>query len=78
MSNDVASRVVNVASAIFNLPPNEIIGGLAYNSHERWDSIAQMNLILALEEEFNIQFLDDEIEDMLTIDLIINIISSRP
>lgn len=78
MSNDVASRVVNVASAIFNLPPNEITGGLAYNSHERWDSIAQMNLILSLEEEFNIQFLDDEIEDMLTIDLIISIISSRP
>lgn len=78
MSNDVGSRVVNVASAIFNLPPNKITGGLAYNSHERWDSIAQMNLILALEEEFNIQFLDDEIEDMLTIDLIISIISSRP
>lgn len=77
MSNDVASRVVSVASVIFNLPPNEITGGLAYNSHERWDSIAQMNLILALEEEFHIQFLDDEIEDMLTIDLIVNIISSR-
>lgn len=77
MSNDVASRVVNVASTIFNLPPDEITGTLAYNSHERWDSIAQMNLILALEEEFNVQFLDDEIEDMLTIDLIINIISSR-
>ena len=78
MSNDVVSRVVKVASAIFNLPPDEITVALAYNSHERWDSIAQMNLILALEEEFNVQFLDDEIEDMLTIDLIINIISSRP
>jgi len=77
MSNDVSTRVINVASAIFNLPTNEITGELAYNSHERWDSIAQMNLIIALEEEFNIQFLDDEVEDMLTIDLIVNIISSR-
>ena len=36
-----------------------------------------MNLIVALEEEFNIRFSDDEVSDMLNIDLIYNIVNSK-
>ena len=28
---------------------------------EKWDSLKHMNIIIALEEEFNIEFLDEEI-----------------
>ena len=77
MNEDISQRVINQISIILNINPSEIKGSLAYNSIERWDSIAQMNIILSLEEEFNIQLLDEDIEDMLTVELIIKIISSR-
>ena len=37
-----------------------------------WDSLKHMNLILALEEEFGVQFGDEEIVEMLSIELILN------
>ena len=77
MTDDISKRVINLISMILNMDPSEIKNSLAYNSIERWDSIAQMNIILSLEEEFNIQLLDEDIEDMLTVELIIKIISSR-
>jgi acyl carrier protein len=77
MNDDINKRIINLISIILNIKPNEIKESLAYNSIERWDSIAQMNIILSLEEEFNIQLLDEDIEDMLTVELIIKIISSK-
>ena len=35
-----------------------------------WDSLNHMNLIVALEEEFNITFDEDEISEMISLELI--------
>ncbi len=38
---------------------------------EEWDSLKHMNLIMAIEEEFNIQFGEGQIVEMLSVGLII-------
>jgi acyl carrier protein len=38
---------------------------------EQWDSLSHMNLVLALEEEFGVQFPDEQIVEMLSIDRIV-------
>ena len=35
-----------------------------------WDSINHMNLIVALEEEYKVRFSEDEINELLSLDLI--------
>jgi acyl carrier protein len=35
-----------------------------------WDSINHMNLIVALEEEFKVRFSENEINELLSLDLI--------
>jgi acyl carrier protein len=35
-----------------------------------WDSLNHMNLIVALEEEFNMRFSEEEINELLSLDLI--------
>jgi acyl carrier protein len=42
---------------------------------ESWDSLAQMNLVIALEEEFEITIPDDEVGTMLSLPLIMSLLN---
>ena len=44
---------------------------------DTWDSIRQIDLIISIEQEFNIQFSDDEIGDLLNFELILQIINEK-
>ena len=44
---------------------------------DQWDSINHLQLIVALEEEFEIKFSDDELTELLNLPLINNIIQQK-
>ena len=44
---------------------------------ESWDSLRQMNLILALEEEFSLAFTDEEIVDMQSVEIVVETLKNR-
>ena len=44
---------------------------------EKWDSLKHMNIIIALEEEFNIEFSDEDMLEMLNYQLIILTIKDK-
>ena len=44
---------------------------------KKWDSLAHMNLIMALENELKIKFTDNEITEMLTFELVKEIIINK-
>tara|TARA_Y100001970_G_C13879268_1_gene673040 strand:- start:361 stop:588 length:228 start_codon:yes stop_codon:yes gene_type:complete len=44
---------------------------------KKWDSLAHMNLVMALEKQFKIKFTDDEITEMLSYELIVEIIKNK-
>jgi acyl carrier protein len=58
------AKIKNVMSAIFQINESELSTNPSSTTIEIWDSLNHMNLIVALEEEFNIQFSDDEIVRM--------------
>jgi acyl carrier protein len=66
--------VFMVVSQVFNLPIDEINEESSPDTIEIWDSLMHMNLILALEEEFGIQFREEQIIEMLNVSLIIEAI----
>ena len=59
---------------IFELDAADIPDNASAGVVENWDSIRHMNLIVALEEEFDVRFNDTDIVDLITIPLIESII----
>ena len=57
-------------SGVLNIPHKDINEETSPDNVESWDSLKHMNLIVALEEEFEVEFLDDEIETLLNYKLI--------
>lgn len=71
MNNKIEDRIINVMSAVFEIPPEEINDESSPDTVESWDSLNHMNLVVSLEEEFEIRFKDEEIIEMLNYSLIV-------
>ena len=71
------SRIKTVMSNVLNIDANLIKSESSPDNIEDWDSLKHMNLIFALEEEFEIQFDDEEIIDSMKYDNILNIIQKK-
>jgi acyl carrier protein len=54
-------KVFKIISQLLNVPLEQVNERSSPENLENWDSFQHMNLILALEEEFKIQFTDEEI-----------------
>jgi len=68
-------RVFKIVSQVMNVPVTNLNMESSIDTIEEWDSLQHMNLVLALEEEFGIQFTDEQILEILSIELIIEIVS---
>ena len=77
MGNKVEEQIKKIMSIVFKIPVEQIQDDSSPNTLELWDSLGQMNLIVALEEEFQIIFTDDETIELLNFVLISNIISNK-
>ena len=64
-------RVFKVISQVLNVPLGQIDEESSPDSIKGWDSLKHMNLILALEEVFDVQFSVEQILEMLNVELII-------
>ena len=75
--NNIEDRIKNVLSAVFGISTMEIDDNSSPNSIKSWDSLKHMNMIVALEEEFEIEFSDNEILDMMNYKMIREITTSK-
>ena len=63
-------RIKNVMAAVFNMSSDQISDDASPHQIAAWDSLKHMNLIFALEEEFDIQFEEAEVASMVSFDII--------
>lgn len=63
-------RLKEVLSKIFNVSLDTITEEASPDTIENWDSLRHMNLVLALEEEFDVEFTDDQVIEILSYKLI--------
>lgn len=72
MTNDllVQSKIKLLISNLFFIDLNEITETTSPETVPNWDSVGQLNLILALEEEFNTTFSTEQVSTMITLQLI--------
>jgi acyl carrier protein len=67
MSSDIEQRLRDVFEAVMGPSGRTISDSDGPQTVPEWDSVAHLNLILALEMEFNIRFETSEIPGLLTV-----------
>jgi len=77
MNNKIEDRIKNVMSAVFEIYAVKITEESSSSTIETWDSLKHINLVVALEEEFDIQFNDSEIIELQNMLIIKNIIEKK-
>ena len=77
MGNAMEQRIKNVMSAVFEIQVNKIKGNASPDTIESWDSLKHMNFVIALEEEFEIEFINDEINEMMNFALIKSVLMGK-
>ena len=68
-------RIKNIMSIVFDVPVDALNEKSTPNTVENWDSLNHMKLVLALEEEFNIQINEQDALDLQSFKLIKHILS---
>ena len=70
-------RIKNVMSAVLQIPAEHINNMSSPDTIESWDSLKHMNLLIALEEEFDIEFTDENIIELVNMNLIMTVLKEK-
>jgi acyl carrier protein len=63
-------KLRELLSKIFEVPLNAISETASPDTIETWDSLRHMNLVVALEQAFNVELSDDQVVEILSYKLI--------
>ena len=63
-------KLKDVLATTFNIDVNSIAEDASPDTIDSWDSLRHMNLVLALEEEFDVELTDDQVVEILSYKLI--------
>jgi acyl carrier protein len=77
MEELIERQVKQVLADILDLDPNRIDGTTTKDRTASWDSLNHINLVLALEQEFQVSFDVTEIESMLSFVDIVEILERK-
>lgn len=77
MQEVVRHKVLSIAADVLSVSPNLLSDQSSSKTVESWDSICHLNLILALEDSFALQFAPEEMEQMETIGQIASLVEAK-
>jgi acyl carrier protein len=70
MNSAVVQEVCGILADVLHLDPSTVSAASSRDTIPSWDSIGHVNLVLALEQHFDLQFLPEEMMQMLSVELI--------
>jgi acyl carrier protein len=70
-------RVRTVFADVFQIARDQVKPESSPDTIPNWDSLQHLNLVLALEQEFNIQFTPEEIEQLLSVELVAALLDEK-
>ena len=78
MNRDELRQRLRVMIAEFtNVPADQVAVNASSQSIESWDSLAHMNLMVAIEQEFGIEFDDSEILGNKDLSALVSLIEAK-
>ncbi|MBV9742786.1 MAG: acyl carrier protein [Acidobacteriia bacterium] len=76
-ANSILERTRILVSEVLQVPLQEVGPESSPDTIETWDSLQHLNLVLALEQEFGIQFTPEEMEELLSVQLIADLVLEK-
>ncbi|MCA2970517.1 MAG: acyl carrier protein [Acidobacteriaceae bacterium] len=73
----VRQRVRQIAADLFAVPVDGLTEESSPDSIGSWDSLNHLNLVLALEQEWGIQFSPEEMEELLSMARIARVVAGK-
>ena len=67
----VKEKLLKIMASVLELDESMIDSSTSPETVAEWDSLRHMKLVVALEEEFEVEFTDDQITEMLSPELIL-------
>jgi acyl carrier protein len=77
MTDAVLERVRLIAAQTFGLTLDRITPASTPDTVEKWDSLQHVNLVVALEQGFELQFTPEELERILSIKQIAGLVEEK-
>src|SRR5262245_65911023 len=75
MTNVRADQIRQVAADVFDVPVDRLRLETTRGEVAQWDSLHHVNLVIALEQTFGIQFTPEQMEQMLSLELVTLIVN---
>jgi acyl carrier protein len=77
MDQKLEKKLKELVSTVFEIKIDEIDDSTSPDTVEKWDSLQQLNLAMAIENEFKITLSSNDITDMLSYKLIKQILLEK-
>jgi acyl carrier protein len=77
MASTTFEKVRSASADIFQMPAGQITPSSSPETIENWDSVQHLNLVLALEEKFGIQFEPEEMDKMNSVGEITDLVDAK-
>jgi acyl carrier protein len=76
-TSTIFEQVRSIAADLFEVPAAQITSESSPETLESWDSVQHLNLVLGLEQHFNLQFEPEEMDRMKTIAAVVELVASK-
>jgi len=63
--------------SILNLPKDQVDDSISTKTCQRWDSIAHINLMLAVEQQYDSFFTPEEMQEMTSYHKIVSVLKAK-
>ena len=70
-------RIRQIAASVLRVSPARLDAAASPDTIETWDSLRHLNLVLALEEDFDLRFTVEDVGRMRTLGEMVKLIQSR-
>ena len=77
MNEQVLNRVREIVSDVLQVDQDAITPDSSAENVASWDSVQHLNLVLALEDEYGLQFLPEEMDQMKTVGEIVELVAAK-
>lgn len=73
----MSEELKKLMSQVFSLPTASISDDFSTKTASEWDSLRHMMLVVAIEEQFNVSFTEQEIVELVSIKEIMRVLQQR-
>ncbi|MGA2156845.1 MAG: acyl carrier protein [Bryobacteraceae bacterium] len=73
----VLARVGRVFNEAFAVPAEAISRQTLFDDVPKWDSLGHLSMVAILEREFGVQFEVDEVMEMASVQIILNVLAKK-